>query len=459
MRVSAVLVLLLVTVLLPSYDASRLLFNKKTPSSTHTPKHITQTDVASRIIVLSDLHLGSTWMRDGGNFFHLCRFLTEIADNTNKIKTLIFLGDTVELWNFAINEMPLTTYQVLHNNNFHQSNIAYFFSLVRNVAKAGVEIIFLRGNHDMELEESDLQVAMQGHPFKYVDSYVANNIRYEHGHLGDLFNTPVPKKNPKEKEMRPMGYYMSRSSATTGASTGENGRSIALCRKIPVDLFGPALAGVLAVPLAFERVIRVMASAAWRKKLQKVEKSLVKGGDVYREGKDVQLWDAFKEYAGLINRLRVKYSWKEIGAMIVASCGNNKYWAARTKEPVLIYGHTHDRMLEVYSKVDIKKGNPNNKVLYINSGTWVRKNEVSFVDVLIGHYGEPLRIEVRQYDTSQNSIIDQSTTWKGYTFGDVIDESGIDGYASTFGNVIDESDIDEAPSGVFDKLKARSWKY
>jgi hypothetical protein len=110
-------------------------------NATSTSKKLT------RVIVISDLHLGSQWMKNGGMFNNLCRFLSEIISNDDlNIQRLILLGmlyfkyfthlgDTIEMWNFKYTEKPLTAYEIMSATNFHQTNINYFFSLIRGYVK------------------------------------------------------------------------------------------------------------------------------------------------------------------------------------------------------------------------------------------------------------------------------------------------------------------------------------
>jgi len=53
-----------------------------------------------RIVVISDLHLGSSWLRNAGNEQLVYTFLDQVP--RSGIDTLIVNGDIFELWNFNI---------------------------------------------------------------------------------------------------------------------------------------------------------------------------------------------------------------------------------------------------------------------------------------------------------------------------------------------------------------------
>jgi UDP-2,3-diacylglucosamine pyrophosphatase LpxH len=214
--------------------------------------------------------------------------------------------------------------------------------LTTRVAKKGVDVVYLRGNHDYEMTLGDLKVAMGGEKFQYVDRIVEGGIRYEHGHEVDIFNIDPPKLGNEKTTMRPLGYYVARSAETSELKRNrEAGRSIQLCREMDPTFFAPALVTVLSVNEVFQVVIETLLREALTANPQTWYNKVIKGGDIYRNGKDVTLGDAIKNYYNLIERFRKERSMEYISGMISAGCGENSYWAQQTKEKVLVYGHTH----------------------------------------------------------------------------------------------------------------------
>jgi hypothetical protein len=249
---------------------------------------------------------------------------------------------------------------------------------------------------------------MGGQPYKYVDRIVEAGIRYEHGHEVDLFNIDPPKLAGEKKTMRPLGYFVARSAETSNLKRSrEAGRTIQLCRDMDPTFFAPALVNILSVDEVFRVVIETLLREALTANPQDSFGKILKGGDLYRSGKDITLGKAVKHYDDLITRFRRKKSIADVTGMISAGCGDNEYWAKRTKEKVLIYGHTHDRMLERYNRYQGK----GSKVIYANVGTWVRKNECTFVDIIFIN-DIPKTILLREYSHELKFAIDNSTVLK-----------------------------------------------
>jgi metallophosphoesterase superfamily enzyme len=64
-----------------------------TTGSATVAQQATSNGNKTRVIVISDLHLGSKAMKSGGMFNNLCRFLSEIISNDDlNIQRLILLG-------------------------------------------------------------------------------------------------------------------------------------------------------------------------------------------------------------------------------------------------------------------------------------------------------------------------------------------------------------------------------
>lgn len=359
-----------------------------------------------RVIVLSDIHLGSKWFNDGGKGLILQQLLKELTNTSTDIGTVMFLGDTYEFWNYKFSHQQPTNLQVMTSTWENGHNVKAFTDLIAQLCKY-VRVIFFIGNHDMEMTRDDLEKAMGTTEFLYVDRLVENGIRYEHGHFKDLFNIEPPHK-PKDPTKRPVGYYISRAATTSGYGTkAKVTTEIKIMRSLDRKVFGPMFVTVLSHANAFIGVLKkALSSALQIKELGVFEKSIIKGGDEDRKFKDVKVGQVVKDYRFFIRDMVKTHGKKNVTEMIKSCFGNYKYWIERTKESYLIYGHTHKPGIDRYQR---HKSVGSGKVTYVNAGGWVGGLH-TFLDIKFDENKKPW-VTLKNYKKS----IDESTKLRAWS--------------------------------------------
>lgn len=194
----------------------------------------------SKVIVISDIHLNDHrsqlqeygWMKDGINA--MVGFLDSLASE-DSVGTLVVNGDLFDEWVAPITNPPF----IDANGNTTQSESDYFRVLVRDnqpvinafkrLRAAGCKIVFIPGNHDMEITANDLERELPGLFTQARDadglgSYTPegmDEVIIEHGHRYDFFNAPDPQY--KQGRLIPPGFMVSKYAATIDQETRRNG--------------------------------------------------------------------------------------------------------------------------------------------------------------------------------------------------------------------------------------------
>lgn len=126
-----------------------------------------------RMVVISDLHLGNPFSKNGRKIVQFLRWATR--ENYD----ICINGDGLEIAQSSFAKM---TYEVPE-----------FLRALSEIRKAGREVYYVVGNHDIALEHFlDDWGMMKGAPFLNVSSG-EKRIRIEHGHLYDPFFVRYPK--------------------------------------------------------------------------------------------------------------------------------------------------------------------------------------------------------------------------------------------------------------------------
>jgi predicted phosphodiesterase len=205
--------------------------------------------------VISDVHAGSSWYTPS-SASRLRTLLASMAEPETRVHTLVVAGDLIELWLQVAAETPLAPSEVLVMP-FVKPLLAQFKAIARN----GVRVIVLRGNHDDGLTAAIFHRAVGYEPNISLwegDDVVIAGVRVAHGHLYDIGNRadildplslwlhgtalhpppegvargivpPVPRQAPLEvralqasrQPARPVGYFVSRT-ITSGPAESQD---------------------------------------------------------------------------------------------------------------------------------------------------------------------------------------------------------------------------------------------
>lgn len=103
---------------------------------------------AKRTIILSDMHLGSTWFQNGRQQEKLKEFLKQLECCSPDVDTVMLLGDVYELWNYKFNEKPPTLINALTQSKERNGvSMSTYNKLLKKIAKKKRLVIF-PGNHE-----------------------------------------------------------------------------------------------------------------------------------------------------------------------------------------------------------------------------------------------------------------------------------------------------------------------
>jgi UDP-2,3-diacylglucosamine pyrophosphatase LpxH len=102
---------------------------------------------SKEVIVVSDLHLGSSWFSDQKNLFYFKEFLLKLTKKETKVHTFIILGDLIETWLTPFNERPKSVQEIFTHKNLFNANISEFLEILNQISKNDVS-----GNHFLNLD-------------------------------------------------------------------------------------------------------------------------------------------------------------------------------------------------------------------------------------------------------------------------------------------------------------------
>ena len=187
--------------------------------------------------VISDIHLNDQRAMDGKwswfieNQPYLIEYLDYLIENEEQYKELVLLGD---LFDEEVTPIPLPTFAVdgaIVSEKDYLRAIARVeenqevISKIREVQEAGIQVVYVPGNHDSGLDE-DLLHEFFGSGAKFVSdvkglgSYVSSDMIMEHGHRYDVICSPDPYSNigvddvTEDNAFMGIQYFTTRMAAT-----------------------------------------------------------------------------------------------------------------------------------------------------------------------------------------------------------------------------------------------------
>lgn len=133
----------------------------------------------------------------------------------------MLVGDIFEMWLEKFSEVPLSSESRV--SAWRENSSVLIRAIHKLVDDCGVEVFYVRGNHDREITEADVSQIFDGKA-KFVPCTLVlqlrtseeteHRIRFCHGHEYDLFNSYIPRKQNHLIPDKPIGYYVSRAVAT-----------------------------------------------------------------------------------------------------------------------------------------------------------------------------------------------------------------------------------------------------
>ena len=174
-----------------------------------------------KIIVLSDIHTGfeDAYAEILENRPYLIEFLQRTAV-TSDVREVVLNGDILDEW-----FLPLSFVEI-DRGDFYRKNIENNKDLIaafKEVMDAGINLVYVVGNHDMSVNIKYIEEAIPG--MKVCSQHLGvglyrtgdrNEIVIEHGHRYDVFSAPDTITNARLTNgptMFPPGYFFARFAA------------------------------------------------------------------------------------------------------------------------------------------------------------------------------------------------------------------------------------------------------
>lgn len=174
-----------------------------------------------KIIVLSDIHTGfeDAYAEILENRPYLIEFLQRTAV-TSDVREVVLNGDIIDEW-----FLPLSFVEI-DRGDFYRKNIENNKDLIaafKEVMDAGINLVYVVGNHDMSVNIKYIEEAIPG--MKVCSQHLGvglyrtgdrNEIVIEHGHRYDVFSAPDTITNARLTNgptMFPPGYFYARFAA------------------------------------------------------------------------------------------------------------------------------------------------------------------------------------------------------------------------------------------------------
>lgn len=196
---------------------------------------------AKKVVVISDVHMGDhRSVENGWGWFNenrpvLIEFLEYVAANPEEYSALVVAGDLFDEW-----VAPMDVAPFIDINGEETRNEADFFKVLvndnatiidafRKVKEAGVELVYVPGNHDMTCTKEDFDnnlpgLFTQARDANGLGAYTPEGMEeviIEHGHRYDFNDMPNPISQPGS--LLPIGYTISKYASTLKYNARQRG--------------------------------------------------------------------------------------------------------------------------------------------------------------------------------------------------------------------------------------------
>lgn len=343
----------------------------------------------SRIVVISDLHMGAdaSFAEINKNKDLLRDFLWQMK-NSNDVAELVLAGDVLDHWFLPMNyEMPKTLPEF--NDRVVKNNQEIVDGINAIIQEGKIRVTYLPGNHDLLLNAKEADRIFPGiHQARDTEGLGVYNpqadIAIEHGHRYNFFCAPDTLSNvdiTKGKSILPNGYFFTRiatSSVVEGKPKSNN--------KFPE---------ITSAGMDETQMNYYVYALAWKNILSTLpvsesfsDKSIKTNIDGFtqaysvedllpRQDKDGKL--TVNLYSGIVENWQKRQALNRVPVPIDVRAAikgapindftdkqaQTQYFDRDGGIRVVVFGHTHE------ARVDVSKNLNGNAVIYANSGTWI----------------------------------------------------------------------------------------
>ena len=324
-------------------------------------------------IYVSDIHMGAgrslqstnvyDWLgeAEANNFADFLSYLSKQGD----VGEIILLGDTMDNWVCPVDEVPPTFDEILGAS--HNKNIVVNLRAVSESKR----VIYMPGNHDMhatnEIVKKHFPKIIYGGSAFNKSRYRSSRLLAEHGSAYAMFNAPDPINSPGDR--LPLGYFISRVTATKAARTGHADRHYWTFADDLLELLGPQK-----LPQSvFEALLEEAGLQGDTEIIMGTKDGSADGSRIVIKATTVK-----EKYANLYEQWESHYgkgmAFKSIMAEIGYLGDLADYLSKKHDTNIIIFGHSHDYDLDKDSWFVKDR-------IYANCGAWCDdKKRCSFVE-------------------------------------------------------------------------------
>jgi UDP-2,3-diacylglucosamine pyrophosphatase LpxH len=324
----------------------------------------------TRTVVISDVHIGSNartcWYQRDVHEPYLAAILDYIIAHADvvdyPVTKLVILGDLFDFWTYPPDQRPPTIDDIIAAN---ERILGPGGKLSQAVHAVRGNAIFLRGNHDIEVTQADLdRLPLGDYRIPLVDDVIVDEsgIVLAHGHLFTMFNAP-DARYPGEV---PVGHFVTRAIAYLLENTLSPGQTAAdLANQgspygFSLDSFAPALLAELSGPSITNTLLDYFAARCGLSETTPIQMA---------DGSSTTIAEAKTKYDGLWTDWVDRYGGGEVGETVAAKAARADYdgdymaWFAQKaawdrSARGAVTGHTHVP----------KQGIQNSSCVYVNCG-------------------------------------------------------------------------------------------
>jgi len=184
-------------------------------------------------------------------------FLEYLNQPDNGIQEVVIIGDLMDNWVYPVDVEPPSLQKII-SAPINKKIVRALKKLAKN---ENIKVLYLPGNHDMEVTEGLLKknfpgsngspgIVFGGTAFRN-SIYRTSRLRAEHGSGHAMFNAPDPINNPINR--LPLGYFISRVVATNARNTGSSKRHYWRYADDLLEIFGPQRLGNASLKRSWKR--------------------------------------------------------------------------------------------------------------------------------------------------------------------------------------------------------------
>ena len=351
----------------------------------------------SSVVCISDLHMGEeraverkySWFIENADALE--HFVQKVKDDET-VRELVILGDMFDEWVIPYDTKPFDGTVTDSREYFHAvrnalTNVAIFDTLAEIASGGEIDLVYVRGNHDMLTDQTTLEELLPGVAFMgQIDglgSYSpVDGVIMEHGHRYDFFNSPQPLVNPGH--ILPPGFFVSRLWAAGMEAEGdqEGALSAEETEEGPFGdkeftfpfawdtalIYTEAQFPALDPPSLYDPVILMSGIDGYADPF-----SFEGAKAMYVDGDIETLWPDTQEQHGVQAIMPVAISILN-GHSDLSVQADVEYLEDEERGiRIVVFGHTHEPMIDVYPPGENHTG------IYANTGSWVNEASAGYI--------------------------------------------------------------------------------